>query len=106
MNRKVHPEGIIQDHEVIENQPKCFVLEAELSNAISFRCAHISFFLCWIGLILAGTTVIGIGTTNYFTELNFCNETEEFCSYDLTLTEDHNLSMYTKLSPFYQNNRL
>ena len=82
------------------------VKEHDITNFISFKCTHIAFFVCWFGLLLAGTTIIGYGASNYALVQDYCASTEKFCTYDITLDADKEIFMYLKLSPFYQNNRM
>ena len=103
---KIHPSESLPKEKITQEKPNFFVRELELTTLISFRCTHLAFFLCWVALIIGGTTIIGIGAANYSTEFKYCNETEEFCTHDLVLDEDLNLTFYAKITPFYQNNRL
>lgn len=83
-----------------------FLKEISFSDLIGFKCVHLSFFFCWFGLILAGTTIIGFGASNYSLTFNYCAESEKFCSQDIILDAEKDLFFYIKLDPFYQNNRL
>ena len=49
-----------------------FVRELSFSDMVGFKCIHISFWVCWFGLIVAGTTIIGYGASNYSLTFNYC----------------------------------
>ena len=89
----------------IEGSSK-FFQEVELTNVLTLRCSHIMFFLCWLGLLLSGTTIVGYGASNFLLEQPHCPTSDDFCTYSLTLDADRSLYFYIKVYPVYQNNRL
>lgn len=52
--------------------PSLLFRELDYSTLLTFKCMHISFFVCWFALLLAGTTIIGYGATNYSIEQEPC----------------------------------
>ena len=49
----------------MEKKVNPFLTELQYADLINFKCIHVSLWLCWFALIIAGTTIIGYGASNY-----------------------------------------
>ena len=49
-----------------------FFRELDLTSLITFKCTHVMFFLCWFLLLIAGTTIIGYGASNFAVIEEYC----------------------------------
>ena len=62
----------MEGKKIIEAQPNCFFRELDMSAMITFKCTHFTFFICWFGLLLTGTTIIGYGASTYASHQDHC----------------------------------
>ena len=80
--------------------------ETHYPEALSRRCIHGLLLLGWLLMVLAGTTLLGVSTSNHSAQFPFCLDSESFCSQNVLFNTSATYHFYIKLSGFHQNNRM
>ena len=76
-----------------------------LLSLLSRKCMHILSFSCWFLMIFLGTTILGISTSNNSVTLDFCTDSEPFCTNNILVNASGRYYLYVKLTGMHQNNR-
>ena len=75
-------------------------------NSLTRKSVHILTFLCWFILLFAGTTIIGVGTSNNSLTYSYCSDSESFCTQNILVNSSTVLYFYIQLTNYKQNNRM
>jgi hypothetical protein len=82
------------------------VQEVFYPELLSRKCLHLLALLCWLPMILLGTTLLGLSTSSNAVTLAFCSDSQFFCTQNLLFNDSGTYHLYLVLSDFHQNNRM